>query len=1177
MPSPLKKAAIFLEKSRGVSCTRQERIDKTVQLTALLLESTRKEQHHSENKRAAWMAHMVQDPRGRMFMTEMTDQCFRSNSNSRTTSQLLFLIKKWGIPSFLQLREKIQFLIFLALGGLWPGFFIPFIRKNIKKEMSHVLLPEDPKLQADYFRKSRKEHVRINLNHLGEAILSEEEAGRRLELYLEDLASPHIEYISIKISTLFSQINTVAFSETIEILAERLRALYRVSESHFFRRENGIEVKKFVNLDMEEYKDLDLTLAVFQKVLSESEFLQTEAGIVLQSYLPDAFGAQQTLTKWAQERLKRGGAPIKLRIVKGANLAMEAVESSLRNWKQAPFQTKLETDANFRRMLEFASLPENTEAVHIGVGSHNLFDIAYALQLRSEFQIEKEMTLEMLEGMAESMQRVVKKLTGEILLYCPEVKERDYHNAVAYLVRRLDENCGEENFLRHFFALQPQNKVWKAQVELFAQGCLKIDTLSVEPRRKQNRLTERDEQDAHDFENESDTDFSLHENRAWINQIYLEWEKKKHPPIPLVINGEQITSIQEVGIDPSAPHTPLYRYNLADVPLIETALNAATLAQSEWQALPFSQQSALLANVARIFREKRGDLIGSMISDAGKTASEADVEVSEAIDFIEYYRKMGEELHHRPDLKWSPKGVVLVAPPWNFPCSIPVSGIVAALTAGNAVLFKPAPETVLVGWHLASAFWEAGISKNLLQFINCKENPVGTYLVKHPKIASVILTGATETAKTFLKIRPGLDLHAETGGKNAMIITAMADRDLALRDLIASAFGHSGQKCSACSLAILEAEVYDDPHFQNQLLEAAKSLKVASAWDKAAKITPLIHAPEGALLRGLTELEEGESWLLKPEPRPGNPNLWSPGIKWGVKPQSFTHQTELFGPVLGVMRAKDLPEAIAFANGTPYGLTSGLQSLDVREQELWREKIVAGNLYVNRTITGAIVRRQPFGGCKASGFGSGAKAGGPNYVQQFAIPAQLELPKEKGALPGALIPLIATLRAFPLTEDERQTWKISAENYAHWAKILKKAVDPSKILGQENSFYHVSLEKAYVRVEKEVKWLSLLQVIAACVICKTPLHVSTSSPLPLLPPLSGVSVKVEEEGELLEKNPRRIRLLGSPSATFLQAAAERAVIFQQREVLASGKYELLHYLREVSVSADYHRYGFIGL
>ena len=373
--------------------------------------------------------------------------------------------------------------------------------------------------------------------------------------------------------------------------------------------------------------------------------------------------------------------------------------------------------------------------------------------------------------------------------------------------------------------------------------------------------------------------------------------------------------------------------------------------------------------------------MGAMLAEGGKTLAESDPEVSEAIDFCRFYADSAKYFHELPGVTASGRGVVVVVSPWNFPLAIPCGGVAAALAAGNNVILKPASDTVLIAYELCQCFWRAGVPKTALQFAPCSGGTVGARLVAHEGVDAVILTGGTETAAEMLRNKPTMHLLAETGGKNATIVTALSDRDQAIKNVLHSAFSHSGQKCSATSLLILESEVYHDASFRATLCDAVESLSVGSAWELPTKIGPLIRPPSGALETGLKELEPGEEWAVMPRLHvDDNPHLVSPGVKWGVQANSFTHCTELFGPVLGVMEARDLDDAIDLVNATGYGLTSGLESLDDREQELWCSRIRAGNLYINRPTTGAIVLRQPFGGMGKSSVGPGIKAGGPNYV-----------------------------------------------------------------------------------------------------------------------------------------------------------------------------------------------------
>ncbi len=1187
----IQRARDILKAARERTLTSQEREDMSVELAAQMLTEADSIQTAKEKSIQSQLARMMDDPRGKVFTMYMTDQCFRSHRPSRIANQMVYLLRKLGIPRYLSWVKRFQLFLFTWLGKALSFLFVPTAILALRKETSSVILPGEQRALSKHMQRRRREGVRLNINHLGEAILGEEEALRRLKIYSEDLKKDDIEYVSIKISTIYSQINLLGWDHTMHQLKERLRQLYRLAMSHTYTQADGTKTSKFVNLDMEEYRDLILTKQLFIETLDEPEFRNFAAGIVLQAYLPDAHSIQRELTEWAMQRIQHGGAPIKIRIVKGANLAMEQFEASVRDWPQAPYTSKSDVDANYKRMVIYACEPAHAHAVHIGIGSHNLFDIAYALIMRAEKKVEKEITFEMLEGMADHIRRVVQQIAGGILLYCPVATKEDFQSAVAYLIRRLDENTGPENFLRHTFGLKPGSVEWKHQIKFFKDSCESTSRVLAEPRRTQNRLLPTSmPAESLPFENEPDTDFALEANRSWAHALLEEWKNKSFPTIPLVIAGQEIRESLEKGkgVDPSRPGKTYYEYCLAEWDQMDRALQAAKTAEARWRATPVKTRCHLLAVAGQKMREKRGDLIGVMVLDGGKTVYEADPEVSEAIDFAEYYRHARDKMEECHDIEWSPKGTILITPPWNFPVSIPAGGILAALVAGNCVIFKPAPEAALTGWVLVNILWDAGIPKDVLQFVNCADEPVGTRLISDPRLNEIILTGATSTAKLFKKINPHVVLSAETGGKNAMIITAMSDRDLAIKDLTHSAFGHSGQKCSAASLAVLEAEVYDDPHFLKHLKDAVESLKVGSAWDPSSKVIPMARPPEGALLRALTTLEEGEEWLVKPRSYPENPHLWSPGVKLGVKKGSFTHQTELFGPVLGLMRAKNLEEALELANSTPYGLTSGLQSLDEREQAYWIQHIIAGNCYINRTTTGAIVRRQPFGGCKASSYGAGAKAGGPNYVAQFCHPRQVGPPPEQDPLIPQLNAMTQLIHKWHFKHDELNIWHVSLASYSHWAKKFTQDQDPSKLVGQDNLFRYRPFNGIVLRIDANCAPLDILCSFAAAIAAGCCLEVSYCSKMTSTSfdprwkkKFDQFHFKEENEEAFLERvrNGRfvRIRCLTQPSEELYKAAAVHATTLLLNPVLANGRFEMLYYLREISLSIDYHRYGNLGL
>jgi RHH-type proline utilization regulon transcriptional repressor/proline dehydrogenase/delta 1-pyrroline-5-carboxylate dehydrogenase len=995
--------------------------------------------------------------------------------------------------------------------------------------------------------------------------------------------------VSVKVSSIASQLELLAWDDVLAVLSERLRRLYRAAMQAPLRRPDGRRVAKLVCLDMEEHRDLHLTVELFRSVLDEPEFARCSAGIVLQAYLPDAHPVQRDLVAWARERVDRGGAPIRIRLVKGANLAMERCEAAERGWPQAPYATKTEVDASYKRMLLWGCRRENTRVARLGVASHNVFDIAFALVARSLAGSEDEVDFEMLAGMAEPLRRALQLVAGDVMAYSPVVLRHEFQSAIAYLIRRLDENTAPENFLRVSFGLRPGSDAWRVEERRFRTACARRDDVDTGSRRSQDRRTPplRPAPGA-PFANEPDTDFSLAHNREWVGAAAERWRTCAMQDVPCQVAGEEVFDAPggwSEGRDPSLPGRRLVRTALADAALVERAVTAAVRAAEAWGGRSVDDRSGVLAQIAERLRAARGELIGVMMADAGKAIREADAEVSEAVDFAEYYRRSLDEFMEHDDVDLSPRGVVVVTPPWNFPVAIPTGGVLAALMAGNAVILKPAPETTLTAWVLSRLFWEAGVPRDVLQFLPCPDEPVGSRLVSDARVAAVVLTGSSETARHFLRLRPGRALFAETGGKNAFVVTDLADRDLAIHCAVHSAFGHAGQKCSAASLLVCESRVYDDTAFRERLADAARSLHVGSAWDPRSVVTPLIRPPEGPLRRALTTLEPGEAWLLEPHVDPANPNLWSPGIKLGVQEGGATHRTELFGPVLAVMRADDLDHAVRIANGTPYGLTGALHSLDDREQQRWVEAIDVGNAYVNRGTTGAIVRRQPFGGCKASSFGPGAKAGGPNYVVQLMRVRQRNQPDASTAPCDAVRELLPALERLLASEAERSALRRAAASYAKaWRDHFSVVHDPSRLLGQDNLFRYRPVPGMVLRLERGARALDVSSALVAARTCGTEIRISVgdvgADGRDGLAALGAWPLIVESEEALAARLETdgigRIRSLGHPGARLRDAAAAAAIHCEDAPVLANGRVELLRYLREQSVSVEYHRHGNLG-
>ncbi len=1179
-------------------------VDRAVALARVLQERASELQTPHEARQQAELDRMLQTPADKVTLVQLTDQAFRSAAATRTAEHLTHILDVQGVPRFFSPLDRTLLRGFQTFGGWLPGVAVPLVKEHMQHETANVVLPAERELLTQHLAARQREGVRMNLNFLGEALLGEDEATHRLEKYLEALQLPEVEVLSVKISTIYSQINPVAREHTLRVLCDRLELLYREAAHLKFTRPDGTHVSKFLYLDMEEYRDLHLTAQAFMRTLDRPGLKNVGAGIALQAYIPDSARVQREINEWARRRVAAGGAPVTIRLVKGANMEMERVEVVLRDWPQAPFKSKRETDANYKRMLHEAVRPENLAAVRVGVASHNLFDLAYGLVLAADASAGDRVQFEMLEGMANHQRRALLEHSRNLLLYAPACRKEEFLNAIGYLIRRLDENTGPENFLRHTFRLKVDSPDWQQLERGFRESF--TAELSDAPRRAQNRLTERFDAPRAElpwsqFENEPDTDWSLPQNSAWAEQLVAR-NKPSTTEIPLVIGGVllAIGSRQSaVGncTDPSRPGVVLARYVLAGDADIERAVAYAKADPTGWRALSVEARNAVLGRVAQELRRVRGDLMWAALANGGKTFAESDPEVSEAVDFVEFYRASARFFHAIPSLSAQPRGVVVVVPPWNFPIAIPCGGVAAALAAGNTVILKPASDTVLVAWELCQCFWRAGVPQAALQFVPCPGSGAGARLVAHPDVDAVILTGGTDTALRMLKSRPRLHLFAETGGKNATIVTALSDRELAIKHVVHSAFSHSGQKCSTTSLLLLEAEVYDDPAFKRMLCDAVKSLPVGSAWDLPTRIGPLIRPPSGDLETALKTLEPGENWALMPRQVGDNPHLWSPGIKYGVQPGSYTHRTEFFGPVLGVMRFERLHEAIALVNQTGYGLTSGLASLDDREQAEWKAGIHAGNLYLNRPTTGAIVLRQPFGGMGKSSFGPGLKAGGPNYVAQFMKFTDNGTPEGVASHADPLLPdMIENLRALDVTRvspAEVQRLLAALGSYArNFHAEFGHQHDHFRLLGQDNFRRYLSVREMRVRVGPGDTFFENLARVCAARIAGCHITVSHAEPftaagIQLLHELTedwagGIEFVEESDAQLAAviraRQTDRIRFAAPDRvpAEVRAAATETGLFLADTPVLTEGRVELLWYLREQSVSFDYHRYGNLG-
>ena len=636
-----------------------------------------------EVKEQKKFASLVQTPEYKTFLSKMLDESSQIRNNSKLNKRVRQIIREYGIPDFFSPGDRFLIRLYMAGGYLFPSIAMPIFKSKLRSETDKIIISEERPRLTQHLAGRWQNNIGQNVNLLGEVVLGDAEARHRYEHYLEALEMPDVNYISIKLSGIYAQIKSLSYEQNKRELIEMVSAIYRKAMQQTYTNHEGKQTYKFVNLDMEEYKDMELTYDVFIETLSLPEFKNYSAGIVVQAYLPDAESNFNRLLAFSKKRASEGGAPIKMRLVKGCNLQMESIISSMRGWENPILHTKIEVDANYMHILDLALKPENTKVLHIGVASHNFFTIAYAHLLCEQNAVTEGVTFEMLEGMANHLPRVMRQLQKNIILYTPVVKAEHFLNAVSYLVRRLDENTGKENFLTYTFNLKLDSDKWLFLKEQFEEAYLLKDTVNTKPYRTQNRMNPQpsalalEERLKDPFANEPDTDLDLPWNREWALTVLNKWKTEVNATnfvVPVQIGDKEVLTMNKrTYTDRSRENQVIVcEANLSTQEQIEEILATAESDASGWRKTSLDQRKKILFQVAENIAAKRGDLIGCMAAVTSKTFTEGDVEVSEAIDFCRFYPTSMAAFDELKTVSYQPKGIVLVIPPpgifrWLFP------------------------------------------------------------------------------------------------------------------------------------------------------------------------------------------------------------------------------------------------------------------------------------------------------------------------------------------------------------------------------------------------------------------------------------------------------------------------------------------------------------------------------
>jgi RHH-type proline utilization regulon transcriptional repressor/proline dehydrogenase/delta 1-pyrroline-5-carboxylate dehydrogenase len=887
------------------------------------------------------------------------------------------------------------------LGSLGGAVLNKVIADNIQEMARQFIIGENTREAVKNIEKLRNEGFAAVVDVLGEATLTGEEAEEYVATYLEVLESLKREQqgwkgltgtgegdsgldwghaplinIAVKPTALYPLANPQDFEGSVTAMLKQLRRIAA----------KVVEVGGFLCIDMESYRHKAITLELYRRLKLEYRDYP-HIGIVLQAYLKDTDRDLADLLAWAREQ----GTQISIRLVKGAYWDYEGVKARQNGWTVPVWTIKAESDAAFERQARV--ILQNHRICHFACASHNIRTISAVMETAAELNVpETRYEFQVLYGMAEPVRKGILKVAGRIRLYCP------YGAMVpgmGYLVRRLLENTANESFLRQSFA-------GDARIERLLEDPVITAQRERDERSKEPRTTKDGPGGLPRFENQAMVDFTRADQRAAFPRAIADVRTQLGRTYPLYIDGREIIAAETCcTVNPANPGELLGRISQAGTADVTQAIAAAKRAFPAWRDTDRRDRARYLLDSAEAARRRIFELSAWQVLEIGKQWDQAYADVTEAIDFLEYYARemirLGEprRIGHSPgeinQHFYEPKGVAAIISPWNFPLAISLGMASAAIVAGNPVVFKPSNLTGIIGWQLVEIFREAGLPAGVFNYVPGKGSVIGDFMVDHPDVSLIAFTGSVEVGLRIIeraaRVHPGqADVKrviAEMGGKNAIIIDDDADLDEAVPQVLSSAFGFQGQKCSACSRVIVMDAVYD--RFVDRLVKAATVYRVGPAEDPAYAMGAVADAGAQRNIREYIEVGKREGRLLYSSPVPGGAGYWVPlTIIGNITPEHRIAQEEIFGPLLAVMRAEDFDQAIAWANSTRFALTGGIFSRSPEHLARARREFRVGNLYINRNNTGALVGRQPFGGSGMSG--AGTKAGGPDYLRHFMDP-----------------------------------------------------------------------------------------------------------------------------------------------------------------------------------------------
>ena len=1163
---------------------------------------------------AARLTEVLRDPRGLDFARDFADRVVRPGDDRAGASALESLSRR--TPALLpwHLRAAISF--GGGFGPIAPKPIMPVARRTLRHMVGHLLVDAPPEKLAQALTGLRGGGVRLDVTAWGPTVSGPTQAERRVAAVRALIERPDVERVTTTVRELVGPTSPWAFDETSDLAESRLRPLVELAAS----------TGTLLTLGVDRHADVDLTIDVFTRLLDRPGLEAVTAGIVVQSYVPEALDSLRLLTDWARDRVDRGGAPISVRLVKGGSRLDEIVDARLHDWPVVTFEAKHETDASHLRLVEFALRPENAAVARVGLAGHDVFDLAHAVTVARRHGTDHLLDVEMWLGAAPGLVEVVRSELGSLVLLVPVTVSGEFDSAVRHLVGRLDALADPEGFLSSALDVDHE-AAFAREARRHDRAVAAVGDLPSVPRRRRDRSGPLDEGPDHvvDFVAEADTDPSLDGNRRWARGVLGRARRS-------------VAGIETADAAPSLGPTSSEGGALDDDSLVAMVTRASSAGEA-WGGQDPETRAELLDLAGRELALRRSRLVEVSVSESGSTLSEADHEVGAAVDSAHRLAVLTRGLAAVDTAEHRPPRLTVVVPDLVTPVAGTVEGVLAAFGAGSAVVVLLPRSRRRAVAVVAEALWAVGVPDSLLALVVADDPDHERALLTHPLVDRVVAHGAVETAVGLRDVRPDLDLAVRTRGVTSLVVTPSADLELAAADVVASVVDHAGRGHGALDLVLAVGSVGHGETFRRLLREAFEAVVVGPADDVATVMGPLASTPTGSELDVLTVLGPGESWLLEPRPLDETGALCSPGVRDGVDARGAFASRSHEVPVVGLVPVETLAEAIAVQNAENGGDVAGLHSLDVDEIDEWLHTVRAGDLVVGGPTTGARVRRRPPGGWGRRAIGRGLKPGGPNaLIGQGAWRHRPHEPRPSLRLHDVsegVTRLVDAARP-TLSFEQFDSLRTAVESDQRaWQSEFGLARDVTGLVVQRNVLRYRP-HPVTLRLSAGADPTALVRLVAAGARAGSTLTISSAVPLPaglvhlwrassspvrvrdvvvesdeafvaraaagalqgptadvagpdvldLLAEAAGGERASTEEARVDDSRPApspeavaayrglRIRTIGGDPATLARALrGSPDVTISSGEVTEEGRIELLTFLREQSVSLTAHRYG----